>query len=262
MKPVALPAAVLVLAFLAGCVASKPNEPTQAPNKVSNKDLEQAAIYNTQLAVDALRKNNLQEAKDKITRALDQDARNAEVQAAAGLIYERLGEDRVADAHFSRALSLAPQNPSIQNNYAVYLCRKGNPDRGQKMFLEAAANPLYRTPEAAYVNAGTCARGAGNAEQAEQHFRKALGLNPRNAEALIQLADLELGAGNLLPARAFLERYLALTPATAQSLWLGVRLERAMGNPQAAMTYGNRLKSQFPTSVETSQLLESERTSR
>ncbi len=258
----ALIVAVLGAGLLAGCVASAPNEPTQAANKVSNRDLEQAAIYNTQLAVDALRKNNLQEAKDKITRALDQDSRNAEVQAAAGLIYERLGEDRTADSHFSRALSLAPQNPSIQNNYAVYLCRKGNPERGQKMFLEAAANPLYRTPEAAYVNAGTCARGAGNGAQAEQHFRKALALNPRNAEALIQLADLELEAGNHLPARAFLERYLALTPATAQSLWLGVRLERAMGNSQAAATYGDRLKSQFPTSIETRQLLDSERTSR
>jgi type IV pilus assembly protein PilF len=255
-------ATVVAMGLVAGCVASKPNEAPKQPNKVQNKDLEQAAIYNTQLAVDALRKNNLQEAKDKITRALDQDSRNAEVQAAAGLIYERLGDDRVADSHFSRALSIAPQNPSIQNNYAVYLCRKGNPERGQKMFLEAAANPLYRTPEAAFVNAGTCARGAGSSEQAEQHFRKALALNPRNAEALIQLADLELEAGNLLPARAFLERYLALTPATAQSLWLGVKLERATGNPQAAATYGTRLKSQFPTSVETRQLLDSERTSR
>jgi type IV pilus assembly protein PilF len=257
-----LPAVLLALGCLAGCVAAKPNEPTKAANKTSSQDLDQAAIYNTQLAVDALRKNNLQEAKDKITRALAQDSRNAEVQAAAGLIYERLGDDRVADTHFARALSLAPQNPSIQNNYAVYLCRKGNPERGQKMFLEAAANPLYRTPEAAYVNAGTCARGAGNSEQAELHFRKALSLNPRNAEALIQLADLELEAGNLLPARAFLERYLALTPATAQSLWLGVRLERAMGNPQAATTYSDRLKSQFPTAIETKQLLDSERTSR
>jgi len=258
----AVPVFVLALCLLAGCVASAPNQPPKAANKVSSQDLDQAAIYNTQLAVDALRKNNLQEAKDKITRALEQDSRNAEVQAAAGLIYERLGDDRQADTHYLRALSLAPKNPSIQNNYAVYLCRNGNADRGQKMFLEAAANPLYRTPEAAFVNAGTCARGAGNAEQAEQHFRKALGLNPRNVEALIQLADLELAAGNLLPARAFLERYLALTPATAQSLWLGVRLERAMGNPQTATTYGDRLKSQFPTSVETRQLLDSERASR
>jgi len=52
MKQLAL-AAVLAASLLAGCVASKPNEPTQAANKTSNKDLEQAAIYNTQLAVDA-----------------------------------------------------------------------------------------------------------------------------------------------------------------------------------------------------------------
>jgi type IV pilus assembly protein PilF len=254
MKAVALASLALTLLSVGGC--------TTGPPKPTTANLDQAAIYNTQLAVDALRKDNLQEAKDKIGRALEQGPKNAEVHASAGLIYERLGEDRLADTHFARALSLAPQNPSIQNNYAVYLCRKGNPERGQKLFLEAAANPLYRTPEAAYVNAGTCALGAKNTGQAEQHFRRALQLNPRNAEALIQMADLELGMGNFLPSRAFLERYLAVTPATAQSLWLGVRLEKAMGNPQAAATYATRLKSQFPTAVETRQLLDSERNPR
>lgn len=229
-------------------------------SSVSNQNLSQAAVYNTQLAVDALQKGNLQEAKSKIERAIEQDARNAEVQAAAGLIFDRLGDDRLADSHFSRAISLAPQNPVIQNNYAVYLCRKGNPERGQRLFLEAAANPLYRTPEAAYVNAGTCARRAGNLVQAEESFRGALKLNPRNTDALMQMADLEVEAGNFLPARAFLERFLAVSPATAASLWVGVRVERAAGNSQAATAYAERLKSQFPTSVETRRLLESEKT--
>lgn len=244
-------ATLLVVACMAGCGGTPP---------LSNQNLTQAAVYNTQLAVDALQKNNLQEAKSKIERALEQDARNPEVQAAAGLIFDRLGEDRRADSHFNRAISLAPQNPVIQNNYAVYLCRKGNPERGQKLFLEAAANPLYRTPEAAYVNAGTCARRAGNLVQAEENFRNALKINPRNTDALMQMADLELEGGNYLPARAFLERFLAVSPATAASLWVGVRLERASGNVQAAIAYAERLKSQFPTSVETRRLLESEKT--
>jgi len=246
---------VACCAVLLGACAS-------GPPKMSAANMSQAAIYNTQLAVDALQKGNLQEAKDKIVRAIEQDPRNAEVQATAGLVYERLGENRTADSHFARALSLAPENPSIQNNYAVYLCRNGDPVRGQKLFLTAAQNPLYRTPEAAYVNAGTCARRAGNMEDAETHFRQALTMNPRNTEALIQMADLELAAGNHLPSRAFLERYLALSPATAASLWLGVRLEQAMGNTQAATTYGDRLKSQFPTSAETRRLLDAERNRR
>lgn len=251
MKPFPVIASVLMVAAgAAGCAGT---------STTGNQNLNQAAIYNTQLAIDALQKNNLAEAKAKIDRAVEQDARNADVQSAAGLIYDRLGEDRQADSHFSRAVSLAPQNPAVLNNYAVFLCRKGNAARGEKLFLEAAANPVYRTPDAAYVNAGTCARSAGNAEQAQQHFRRALELRPRNPDALLQLAELEFEAGNYLPARAFLERFMEAAPATPTALWIGVRVERAMNNPAGAETYGNRLKNQFPTANETRSLLDLER---
>lgn len=254
MKAGSVIALVVAGGLIAGCTT------TSSGPSTANRNLDQAAVYNAQLALDALQKGNLADAKAKIERAVEQDARNAEVQATAGLIYDRLGDDRKAETHFSRAVAIDPQNPVILNNYAVFLCRKGDAERGQKYFLQAAENPVYRTPAGAYVNAGTCARNAGKAAEAEQHFRRALQMNPRNAEALIQLADLELTAGNLLPSRAFLERYLEVTPATSASLWLGVRLERATGNPKAAAAYAERLKSQFPTSVETRQLLDSERT--
>jgi len=42
----------------------------------------------------------------------------------------------------------------VVNNYAVYLCQNGRTDEGVRRFEEAAHNALYRTPEAAYTNAG------------------------------------------------------------------------------------------------------------
>lgn len=61
MKSAALGALVLACVIAGGCTSGAP--------KPSSANLSQAAIYNTQLAVDALRKNNLQESKDKIGRA-------------------------------------------------------------------------------------------------------------------------------------------------------------------------------------------------
>ena len=227
--------------------------------KMDSKQREQAAEYNLQLGVDYFRQGNLQQAKEKLEKSLEQNPRNAQTHVAAGLLYDRLGDDKKAENHFSRAVSLDANNPDILNNYAVYLCRKGQAQKGEKYAVQAATDPLYKTPEAAYLNAGYCAAGAGDTARAANYFRQALAVRPRFPEALIRLADLEFNAGNYLPARAFLERYLQTVPANPEALWLGVRIEKGLGNTSSAGDYARRLKNEFPTADETRALMESER---
>ena len=221
-----------------------------------------AANLNLQLGIDYFRKGELQLAKDKIDRALEQDPRNANLQSTAGLLYDRLGETSKAENHYSEAVSLEPKNPELRNNFAVFLCRHKKYDKGEKQALLATADPLYRTPEVAYLNAGFCARGAGDPKRAEQHFRRALALKPRFAPALLEMADLEFKQQNYLPARAFLERHLAVQPAGPQALWLGVRIEQALGNRALAGDYGRRLTGDYPTSDEAKAFMEAARAAR
>jgi type IV pilus assembly protein PilF len=82
------------------------------------------------------------------------------VHSAMAMLQDRLGHPEKADKEFKAALSLGPRSPDVLNNYAIYLCRNGRVDEGVKSFEEAAHNALYRTPEAAYTNAGVCLRGA------------------------------------------------------------------------------------------------------
>ena len=220
---------------------------------------QQASTYNTQLGIEYLRQNNLSQAKEKIDRALEQDPQNGMAHAAAGLLYDRLGDKRRADREFSRAVSLEPDNADILNNYAVFLCRNGEPERGQKYFLEAANNPLYRTPEVALLNAARCARDAGDLTGADELLRDAVAVRPAFADALLQLADLQFALGNALPARGFLERYFAAGGAGPQSLLLGVRIEKELGNERSAGDYATRLKNEYPTSRQTRDLLRAER---
>ncbi|MBC7982371.1 MAG: type IV pilus biogenesis/stability protein PilW [Candidatus Obscuribacterales bacterium] len=219
---------------------------------------EQAATYNYQLGVDYFRQGNFAQAKEKLERSLEQDPRNAQTHMAAGLLYDRLGEQDNAESHFARAASLDPKNPELLNNYAVYLCRRGKYERGEKIALEAASDQLYKTPEAAWLNAGFCARDSGELKRAEQHFRRALAIQPRFAPVLLELADVQFRATQYLPARGFLERYSAAAPATPASLWWGVRIERALGNEAQAGDYARRLRSEFPNADETRQLREAE----
>jgi type IV pilus assembly protein PilF len=236
---------------LAGCASTNNNVSTPQPQR--------AAEINLELGIEHLRKGNLQQAKDKIDRALEQNPRYGRAHLIAGMLYNRLGDESKAESHFERAISLEPKNPEFKNNYSTYLCQQKKFERGEKMALEAAADPLYKTPEVAFLNAGNCALGAGDMKRAEDNLRKALASQPRFGEALLQMADLEYRQTEYMSARAFLERYLEVGRTNPETLWLGVRIERGLGNNAQAQHYAQRLKSEYPSAAQTKELLESER---
>ena len=223
-------------------------------------DREKAAAINAELAITYMKQDNLRAAREKVDRALEQNPRSVEAQMAAGFVYDRLGEDKKAGAHFEQAVKLSGKdNPDALNNAAVFQCRKGNKKRGEELFLQAAASPLYRTPAVALANAGHCARADGRPKDAERYFRQALARNPNMPDPLLALADIQHEAGNDMQARAFVQRYHEAAPATAQSVWLGYRIERGAGDAAAAEEYARRLRMEFPTSSEAAQLSEQER---
>lgn len=205
-----------------------------------------AAAANLELGVAYLRQGNLSVAKDKLEKALKQNPRDASVHTALALLYERLGETARVDGHYRTALRLAPRNPDIQNNYAVYLCRAGRDKEGLAQFEKAAANPLYRTPEAAYTNAGVCLRSAKRLDEAERSFARALTVRPNYAEAAFQLGDLQLERGRAGEARQLVERYLASFEATPDLLLLGARLSRQGCDRAGFERYARRLRMDFP----------------
>lgn len=241
-------ALLLVLVVAAGCLHAAPARAEGPPDRKSRN---QAAEINTQLALAYMREGNLQAAREKIDKALAQNGRTAETQMAAGFIYERLGEKSRASAYYEEAARLGKDSPDILNNVAVHLCRTGEFERGEKYLLQVAASPLYRTPAAAYTNAGRCARDGGRLKDAEQHFRKALTIDPKQPDALLQMAEITHASGSGLQARAFLERYTAVAPPSAASLWLGRRIELDLGDPDQAARYAQRLKDDFPDATET-----------
>ena len=236
-----------LLQLTATAAGAAPTAPTESPNV-------KAASLNAQLAVAYLKLNEIATAKDKIDKALTQNPRDPAVQVSAGLVYERLGDFGKADHFFAEALNLDPHNPDMINNYAVFLCRRGHYDKGEKLLEQVARNPAYATPEVAYTNAGVCARSAKNLPQAAELFRKALAIRPDYADALLQLADLSYADGAGLAARALLERYFKVGPETPESLLLAVRIESALSNPAGVDRYRKKLLQQFPESPQALEL--------
>ena len=204
---------VLLLALLLVAPAALAQSPSADPRQ-------DAARLNSRLGLEYLRQGQLAVAQEKVDKALQQYPRDAAVQLSAGLVYEQLRDPRRAGRHFREAVRLEPRNPDALNAQGAFLCRNGEARRGEESFLEAARNPLYRTPEVAYTNAAVCARQAGRLDKSEEYLRLALAQRNSYSEALLQMAGVSFERGNLLQARAFLERYLAAAPATASMLLL------------------------------------------
>ncbi len=225
--------------WAAGCAQRGP---------ASGRTAEQAAGTNMQLAIEYMKLGKMSTSRDYAERALRQAPADANVQFTAALVYERLGDMQKAEHAYSTAARLGRQDPNIQGNYAGFLCRTGKAAEGEKIFGEVAQSPLYTTPEVAWVNAGVCVHGTGDAVDAQRYFMRALAIRPDMPEALLQSAELAFERGDAAQAASGVQRYLAVNPATPEILWLGFRAEAKRGNAGAAAAYARRVQTEFPNS--------------
>ncbi len=235
----ALVAAVLLSALPAGCASQQ-----------AVQQRHDAAVYNTELGIAYLRRGDLAIAQAKLDLALQENPDDPDVHSARALLFARLQDPKHADQEFREALRLAPKNPDFQNNYAVYLCSVGRVDDGVQIFIKAARNPLYMTPELAYDNAGVCLRSAHRDVEAAQMFRDALEIRPNFAQALWQLADLDFAHGRLAQARQEIDAFLAANQETPDLLLLAVKVTRAQRDQLDAELYARRLQLDFPDSAQ------------
>src|ERR1700741_1058756 len=120
-------------------------------NETARESPQAAGQANLQLGAAYLQQGNLPIAKEKLERAETQAPRDPQVHGLLAMLYHRLGDDQKTEKEYRTALELAPNDPEQLNNYAVFLCSLGRIDEGVNRFQEAARNPLYRTPWAAYA---------------------------------------------------------------------------------------------------------------
>lgn len=222
----------------------------------------QAAVYNAQLGSGYLKQGKLELSKNKFEKALGQDPDLAQAHAGYALLMMRLGETRKAEKHFKRALRLDPYSSETLNNYGIFLCDRNRIKEAEEQFMGALKDPLYKTPEYAYTNAGRCSLKIPDYNRAEGYFGKALKINPRFVDALYEMAHLHFIKKNYRLASTYMQKfdqYGSQGAHTPASLWLAVRLARLTGDKNAEASYAISLKNRFPDSEEASYLRSSRR---
>ena len=256
-------ALALLGATLAGCGSSTPRreelpqpQPQASQPAVPASPTERARVH-TQLGASYYRIGQFDVALDELKEALDADPKYVPAHNSLGLVYMGLRQDDKAKASFERALRIDRNDSDANNNYGLFLCDRKFEKESVRYFLAAIGNALYKSPWEAYVNAGICTRRGGDEKTAEQYFQKALQLQPNDARALINLAQLYYQQSDLEKSSGALSRYMQIVQAPdASALWLGVRMERLLGDRNAMASYSSQLRSRFPSAPETRALNE------
>jgi type IV pilus assembly protein PilF len=240
--------AILFLAMLGGCATQGKINPGD-----ESRARESARIH-TELGAGYFAQRNIPVALEEFTIATQIDPSYPMAYTGLGLVYASLREDAKAEANFKKALELDPNSSESHNNYGTFLCSRDRIDESITHFLAAVKNPLYQTPEAAYLNAGVCALKKQDVANAEIYLRKALQIQPLLHSAAYQLASIQFGKGNYAEVRNLLQYALTAEPSP-ETLWLAIRAERHLGDRDAEASYALELRRKYPDSEEAKALL-------
>jgi type IV pilus assembly protein PilF len=215
----------------------------------------QRAKVHTELAALYYRDGNMAVALEELRTAVEADSSYAPAYNVYGLVHMYLRENALADEYFRRALSLAPGDPEISNNYGWFLCQTGKERDSVAYFLAAVKNPLYPTPERAYLNAGQCSMRAGDDRAAADFLDKATRFGRPVPQAFLLLARVDFNRGQPAEARRRLAELHRQSEPSAESLALAMRVEQALGDRMAQNSYATQLRRRFPESPEARELM-------
>lgn len=248
--------------LLAGChgqtmtMAPPPADP-HPPAQTKEQKAQNAADVHTRLAQHYIDIGNMEGALEKVKIAVGEAPTYVPAQTVMAYIYERINDMPNAEIHYRRAVELQPDKGDTNNNLGQFLCHAGKAQESLPYFAKAIADPFYQTPDVALTNQGLCQLQLGDRAAAEASLRQAVQRNPRNANALLQLAHVLYLNQDYFHAIAFLQRAESQGKPNADALKLGHDIESRLGNMDAAQNYSKRLLSQFPDSEQAQALNQS-----
>ena len=248
-----LSAAALMLVLLSACSSltnrDQPDQNTQSPTQERSDDpMRYRAKVHTELASNYFQRGQMGVALEELREAIRLDARYGVAHSILGLVHADLGEFAKADASFKQAVTVAPAEGDIRNNYGSYLCRQNRVKEGLEQFDAALKLPLYTTPQIALENAGSCALEAAMIRPAEAYFMRLVQIQPFSSRGYQGLAAIALKTARLEEVRKHVRMGLGAQPQSAELFFYGACAEKRLGDRAAEDSYTQQLRSRFANS--------------
>ena len=249
-------AAIAVLACLAGCAArvssTGPSGDTKDLVTASDEsDGSKRARVRMELASGYFERGQMTTALDQVKLAIAADSSFSEAFNLRGLIYANLGDERLAEESFRRALQLNPRDADTMQNFGYFLCQKKRYVEATALFDQALALPQYRNAGRTLLTKGVCLSLSSQWADAEVSLLRAYELEPTNPAVAVNLSEVLYKRGDFERARFYVRRVNAVPAiASAQTLWLAARIENGIGNRAGVQEFGDQLRRRFPDSRE------------
>ena len=255
-RPVFNAMALMLIAVLAGCttkttVTESVGDGKDLVTASDESDASKRARIRMELATGYFGRGQMTTALDQVKLALQADPIMSEAYNLRGLIYANLGDDKLAEDSFRRALQLNPRDADTMQNFGYYLCQKKRYPEASALFDQALAVPQYRDQSRTLLTKGVCEAFAGQLAESEATLLQAYRLDPVNPSTSVNLAEVLYRRGDYERARFYIRRINANPQLTgSQTLWLAARIEQRLGNRSGAQELGNQLRGRFPDSRE------------
>ena len=248
-------AAMAMAALLSACAGGpgspSADQPTPVLTASDQTDLERRARVRLELATAYFGRGQLETALDETKLAMQVKPDMAEAFNLRAMIYAAMGEDRLAEDSFARALQLNPRDGPTLHNQAWFLCQRGQFATAQARFDTLLALPQYRDQARSLLARGVCYGRDGKFAEAEAALMRAYELDPANPSTGLNLAEVLYRRQAFERASFYIGRVNdAPTAANAQTLWLAARIERKLGRDAAVRVLGDRLRQRFAQSPE------------
>lgn len=214
-------------------------------------DASKRARVRMELASGYFERGQMTTALDQVKLAIAADPSFSQAFNLRGLIYANLGDERLAEDSFRRALQLNPRDADAMQNFGYFLCQKKRYAEAGAMFDQALAVPQYRDSGRTLLTKGVCLAFAGQLAESEASLTRAYEIDPANPSTAVNLAEVLYRRGEYERARFYIRRVNTVQAiANAQTLWLAARIENRLGNRNGVQDFGEQLRRRFPDSPE------------
>ena len=189
-------------------------------------------------------------ALEEANQALILMPQHAPALVLKALVFQSQNKAEIAQKYFQQAMDLAPEDPEVTYQMAIFECQNKHFEASFEKFKRAS--DLAIGPDQAKTNWiwGQCLRLNKQFEAANARMSDAFAQQPGVISDVLELVDLKIQLGKIIEAEKILENLNDSPSVSAQSVWLALQLAERQNQAVKKNHWGKMLGLHFSNSAQ------------